>query len=250
MNQSKTCTKCNQTLLLDNFSRHNGKKSSATGYRPTCKKCDVAYNREYRARNRKKVNARKSEWARNNRHRMRDAEQRYREKNRERLREYHREWREQNPDIVKAQKAAWLEKNHERKKQLDREYGKANRAKNNLATRKYRERNPEKIKQFERNWRLANPQKVLLQSHKRRALKNQNGVFLVTKKDVKKLMQQNCVYCGSPAEHLDHVIPIARGGKHSIGNLAPACAFCNMSKGAKLVSEWKHWRNSVAAQTN
>lgn len=247
MNQSKTCTKCKQTLSIDNFSRHNGKKSSASGYRATCKKCDVAYNKEYCSRNREKVNARKAEWARKNRHLLREGDRRYRENNREKLRDYHKQWSEKNAEHVKDKKKEWLEKNYERKKQLDREYGKANREKNNLATKKYRQRNPDKAKQFERNWRLANPEKAIIKSHKRRALKNQNGVFLVTKKDVKKMLLRKCIYCNAPAKHIDHVIPISRGGRHSIGNLAPACAPCNMSKGAKLVSEWRHWRNRVAA---
>jgi 5-methylcytosine-specific restriction endonuclease McrA len=43
----------------------------------------------------------------------------------------------------------------------------------------------------------------------------------------------NCVYCGGPAEHIDHVVPLARGGAHAIGNLLPACAECNKSKGAR-----------------
>ncbi|WP_431863023.1 HNH endonuclease [Microbacterium algeriense] len=39
--------------------------------------------------------------------------------------------------------------------------------------------------------------------------------------------------------HLDHVMPIARGGSHSIGNLTAACARCNLSKGALTVMEWR-----------
>jgi 5-methylcytosine-specific restriction endonuclease McrA len=37
----------------------------------------------------------------------------------------------------------------------------------------------------------------------------------------------------------DHIIPLARKGTHSIGNLVPACHACNASKGKKLISEWK-----------
>lgn len=48
----------------------------------------------------------------------------------------------------------------------------------------------------------------------------------------------DCVYCGSPYEHADHVIPLSRGGAHSRDNLVPACAACNLSKGAKLLEEW------------
>lgn len=39
--------------------------------------------------------------------------------------------------------------------------------------------------------------------------------------------------------HVDHVVPISRGGPHEVSNLVIACARCNMSKGARLLSEWK-----------
>lgn len=43
-----------------------------------------------------------------------------------------------------------------------------------------------------------------------------------------------CHYCGKkfPAEALtmDHVIPVARGGKSSRGNVVPCCGACNKEK--------------------
>lgn len=50
-----------------------------------------------------------------------------------------------------------------------------------------------------------------------------------------------CGYCGSTEGpfDIDHVVPISRGGAYSEPeNLMCACARCNRSKGAKLVSEW------------
>lgn len=50
-------------------------------------------------------------------------------------------------------------------------------------------------------------------------------------------------YCGvEPTEPLqrEHVIPISRGGRHSAGNILPACAKCNADKKAKLLSEWRY----------
>jgi len=37
--------------------------------------------------------------------------------------------------------------------------------------------------------------------------------------------------------HMDHVVPVSRGGLHCAENLLPACASCNLSKGAKLLEE-------------
>ena len=51
-----------------------------------------------------------------------------------------------------------------------------------------------------------------------------------------------CVYCHSfvgNSAHMDHVKPLSRGGTHVITNVVPACEFCNKSKGAKNVLDWK-----------
>ena len=46
-----------------------------------------------------------------------------------------------------------------------------------------------------------------------------------------------CVYCGKPAAHMDHVIPKSQGGTDGDANLVPACAKCNLSKGARTPEE-------------
>ncbi|MGW5637138.1 HNH endonuclease [Streptomyces sp. NPDC003832] len=47
-----------------------------------------------------------------------------------------------------------------------------------------------------------------------------------------------CAYCGREAAHLDHVEPLAKGGADKESNIVPACAPCNLSKGAKTLAEW------------
>jgi hypothetical protein len=47
-----------------------------------------------------------------------------------------------------------------------------------------------------------------------------------------------CRYCGRGRDegavlHVDHVIPVAQGGRTEIGNLVTACAACNLGKSAK-----------------
>src|SRR5690606_3315005 len=39
-----------------------------------------------------------------------------------------------------------------------------------------------------------------------------------------------CACCGSTAEHVDHVVPLAKGGMHCVSNLVPSCAKCNLVK--------------------
>ena len=40
-----------------------------------------------------------------------------------------------------------------------------------------------------------------------------------------------CVYCGSPATSIDHVVPPSPGGLHPWGNVVSACRRCNHVKG-------------------
>ncbi len=49
-----------------------------------------------------------------------------------------------------------------------------------------------------------------------------------------------CLYCGELCFRLtiDHVEPRALGGSHARRNLAPACRFCNSSKGAQPLNAW------------
>ena len=51
-----------------------------------------------------------------------------------------------------------------------------------------------------------------------------------------------CYYCGlkTPAKELtmDHIVPLARGGKSSKGNLATCCKECNNLKRSMLPMEW------------
>jgi 5-methylcytosine-specific restriction enzyme A len=58
-----------------------------------------------------------------------------------------------------------------------------------------------------------------------------------------------CHYCGqtySPKElTMDHVIPIARGGKSEKYNLVPCCKQCNTAKKQMLPSEWDDYMASL-----
>lgn len=50
--------------------------------------------------------------------------------------------------------------------------------------------------------------------------------------------RHTCAYCGGFATHLDHVHPLSKGGADAEHNIVPACAHCNLSKGAKTLAEW------------
>jgi 5-methylcytosine-specific restriction protein A len=49
-----------------------------------------------------------------------------------------------------------------------------------------------------------------------------------------KLNEGICHYCGKKFPHdeltMDHIVPVARGGKSSKGNVVPCCKACNNAK--------------------
>jgi hypothetical protein len=51
-------------------------------------------------------------------------------------------------------------------------------------------------------------------------------------------MASGCAYCGGEATTLDHVQPIARGGKNDARNLWPCCQPCNVAKGSTPLLVW------------
>lgn len=50
---------------------------------------------------------------------------------------------------------------------------------------------------------------------------------------------RNCTFCNGPADTIDHLIPLVRGGTNYEGNLAPACRSCNSRKQDRLVIEFR-----------
>ena len=54
-----------------------------------------------------------------------------------------------------------------------------------------------------------------------------------------------CYWCGSHFKKeeltMDHIVPIARGGKATRGNVVPACKDCNNRKKYLLPQEWDEY---------
>lgn len=170
--------------------------------RAACKVCTNAQNRE---------------WHRRNPHKQLEYDKRFAQSKPDQAKARTRRWREKNPDKVRqASQNRKRGPNRKRNREYDREYARA--------------------------WNAANPGKRRLTQHKYRARKMANKVGNVSLQEARAILNRACMYCGGVAEHLDHVVPISRGGAHSVGNLAPACASCNLSKRNRFVIEWKAWK--------
>ena len=107
----------------------------------------------------------------------------------------------------------------------------------------WRENNLEYDKQRKANWSTNNLDKRRMSYHKRNIKLRQNEVFYISDKEIKRLLSSPCFYCKSTEKiQIDHIIPVSKGGRHSIGNIVPACRSCNASKCDKYLIEWKKHR--------
>ena len=169
----------------------------------------------------------------------------YRAQDPERWANYGRNWQRENRSKVNVAAARWVEAHREQHRAAVRRWYWKNREA--ILTRQKRpdirlrrlkrhheryEKNPEPIKERAR-----------VQMHRRRARKhNADGTH--TAADV--LLQGNsqrwnCWWCGKPCRdnyHVDHRVPLSRGGSDAPENLCITCPECNMKKGSKLPSEW------------
>jgi 5-methylcytosine-specific restriction endonuclease McrA len=108
-----------------------------------------------------------------------------------------------------------------------------------------------KIRERRDAWRLKYPERTRAQvaaaNSRRRA--RQSGTFASRDHAVIDFYQfaamaafAPCAYCGQDPgtgrREVDHKTPFARGGAHSIDNLAIACRRCNNSKGEMTASEF------------
>lgn len=168
-------------------------------------------------------------------------------RNKEKVLERSRKWAENNPEKVLAKSAAYRERHPDRTKAALQKYEQTDKAK--ARTAKYRESG--KARAYKRIWRKENADAFARQNRldgaRRRARRRGNGAYIISTKDLQWLMAQCCVACGGPGEHVDHIIPVSRGGQHSIGNLQMLCASCNLSKHDKTMSEWRWLRKRLTA---
>lgn len=57
---------------------------------------------------------------------------------------------------------------------------------------------------------------------------------------------RNCEYCKSPMDftaeifHIEHIIPLSKGGSNELSNLALSCSGCNMRKSHRVSNLYQH----------
>jgi 5-methylcytosine-specific restriction endonuclease McrA len=111
----------------------------------------------------------------------------------------------------------------------------------------YYEQNKEQIKKRAREYYQRNKARYFAAGIKRRALQiKASGNLKALRYFVKQVQSKAfafCYYCQTKVRtteiHFDHMIPLSKGGEHSVDNICVSCATCNLKKHSRSVSEWR-----------
>lgn len=113
------------------------------------------------------------------------------------------------------------------------------------SARSYYWRNHSESVEYSRSYRKDHPERRRLANDRRAKLARENpGYVPFTHVEWLKLVRRHggkCAYCGAKPDRLvkDHIIPLSRGGRHALANIAPSCFTCNARKGANFLSVWR-----------
>lgn len=175
----------------------------------------------------------------------------YRARNPEARRECDRQYREKNQERVQAVTRRWKQENPDKVREGNRKYQREYVVKVRVWKRAWAARNRKKAAESTRRWAEQNPErrrasKRLSECRRRRMKRAQRQgaqIGPIPPDYVEQLMGfqgGRCAYCHEPLPagfHVDHIIPLARGGAHSWENLVLACPTCNLRKGSRYPEE-------------
>ena len=216
MKSIKTCTKCKQEKIIIEFSKD---KSKTDGISSHCKECvktyksknkerTSEYNRNYQKENKTKIHLQSTEYYKINKDNINSNKKEYRKLNSSYISTYNKAYYNQNADKILNQKKTYRESNRELYLFKLKSYQKT-----------------DKFKISHRNIQ-----------HKRRSITKQGDV---TTRQLLELEQNAkvCYWCNVSLKkvkiHIDHYIPLSKGGLHTVSNLVVSCPKCNQSKCAK-----------------
>lgn len=168
-----------------------------------------------------------------------ECQRRYRERNPGKAAEYAREWRKSHPEAHNAAQKKWQDKNIEYVRAYRRAQYRKHKSKILIRNAKYQRSNREKCRAWNKASYDKNPENAVNSKAKR---KRRVGDQKLSRGLRLKLFEsQNGICASCPADlfivgsHMDHIMPLAKGGLHCDSNIQLLCPACNLSKGAKIL---------------
>lgn len=212
MDEYKRCTKCGQSLPANReYYQHD--RSKKDGWRSSCKKCDKPIRDVYAQIHREEIAQKTREWAKKNPEKAALRSEEYRKSHIEQFRLYRQNWVNAHPIADKQ------------------------------AKRKWEANNKQKVAARGKRWRKNNPIKARAAKHRRRARElAAEGSYDKADIDILLVSQgRHCWWCGRKLGdkfHIDHIIPLSRGGSNWPANLCISCPKCNLEKSSKTPAEF------------
>lgn len=143
-------------------------------------------------------------------------------------------WQKLNPDRVKAATLKYTSKNADALRRKALEYYWRDPDSARLRSRTRYKNNPDKFKEYSKQRRALNPDLYRALGANRRALER-NAKGKHTGADVLEILEDQggrCAYCRKKLKryHVDHIIPLTKGGTNDRRNLQILCQPCNQAK--------------------
>jgi 5-methylcytosine-specific restriction endonuclease McrA len=158
--------------------------------------------------------------------------------NHEKQTAYFRAYYHANKEHVSQQRKAEREANPARKKAWSNASYARNKAKKLARQRIYRKNNATKIAARNDVWRLAHLDQIHSYEKKYRANRRGapfNDLTHAQWLEIQEVQDHRCYYCGKRCKGKltqDHIIPLSKGGAHTLHNVIGACRSCNSKKNA------------------
>lgn len=184
------------------------------------------YQRKWQALNSERCAAYTAKYRANNPLKSREAVDRYNANNRAKIIAAKRA----RYDAAKA--AAYYLKNRERILLVIASYRVRNKSKIAARNESYRILNRDRVRASKRDCRI-----------RRRYAIADKTISPAQWSEIKSRFGNLCAYCNEAKPlTMDHVVPLSRGGRHLIENIAPACVSCNCKKNNKTADEFSAWK--------
>lgn len=208
----KICSVCGRTLPTDDFRKN---KCGPYGLSSECRECKNDMDKQYHQNHKEKHLLWNREYVKKNRERVQQYKHNYYMEHQDESREYNQKYREEHRDEILTYFCAYYLEHMDEIKARTKEWSQTESGK--LSHRNANRRRKARMKNIEGDHSKDEMLSVL------------------------EFFDYKCAYSGEPLEeeyHIDHVIPVSKGGTNYIWNIVPANSGPNIAKRDSEMEEW------------